>query len=146
MSNGTPISGDVAPSLLCSEICAQVVDRKLNDLIKLGEDEWPSLHSCYASTTTTTVIASPRTPNSPYASLSSTATSPLPFEIKNTKSQRQSACNNIANRLPVRSQATIHRQNHTSIAYNLSPRAASRATYNRKSTWANLNRTTWHRT
>ena len=136
-----PTTGEIRPGILCLEFIAEMVDRRLEELAKLGEDEWPIIRSCYPSTTTTTAIASPRSFFNPYASPIVTQIPPSPFEKRYPKSQRRPICNHIANRLLVRLQATIHRRSHTTIAWSLSPGAADRATYNRKRKWTNLTRT-----
>ena len=158
----TPISGCLSPDH--GLLCVELVDRRLENLITLGEDERSVLRSFYATTTATTTAATTAVPStrttlsphaspittitpplpfdiSPHASPITTAASPLPFEIRNTKRKRRPVYNNIASRLPVRSQATVHRQPHTAISRNLLPRTANRATYNRQRAWANLKST-----
>lgn len=163
----TPISGCLSPGH--GLLCVELVDRRLEDLITLGENERSVLRSFYATTAATTTAVTTAVPStrttisphaspittiipplpfdiSPHASPIGTAASPLPFRIRNTKRKRRPVCNNIASRLPVRSQATIHRRPHTTIARNLLPRTANRATYNRQRAWANLDHTPHLRT
>lgn len=139
----TPIGGCLSPGH--GLLCVELVDRRLEDLIRLGEDKWSLPRPFYTITAATTAIPSTRTTISPYTSPITTATPPLPSEKGNTKDKRRPGLNGIASRLPVRSQATIHRRPHPAIARNLLPRTANRATYNRNRPWANRNPATWLR-
>ena len=139
----TPVSGCASPRALC----AGVVDRKLNDYIELGVDEWSlPIFGCLSPATT----INPSTRVSVTPSASPTTTAPLSLPPKNRTaekqkrlySHRQEVRNSIASRLPARSQATFRRRFHTAVARNLLPRTANRATYNRNRTRANQNRCT----
>ncbi len=136
----TPVSGCLSPGLLCVE----VVDRKLNDLIALGEHIWSTPRSFLLmhsnGTAATTALPSTRVSTTPYASPITTAASSLPSSDRIVKKReriyhhRQEVRDSIASRLPARSQATTHRRPHTAIARHLAPRTANRATYNRART------------
>ena len=135
----TPISGCFSSGN--GLLCVEMVDRRFNDLIKLGEDGWSVPCSSCATTVATTVIPSPTTTISPYVPPIMTATPPpLPSEKRSIKRKRQPVRNDIASRLPVRSQATVHRRPHAAIARNLLPRTVNRVTYDRNRTWAKVNR------
>lgn len=143
----TPVSGYVSPGLLCVE----VVDRKLKDYVALGENAWSIAYSSHLmhsdsssiSTTTTTTIASTRVST---VSPTATVAPSLSFDSRVVKKRKrrhlhcQEVCDSIASRLPVRSQATIHRRLRTAIAWHLLPRTTNRATHHRTRTWANADR------
>ncbi len=143
----TPVSGYVSPGLLCVE----VVDRKLRDYVALGKNTGSIAYSSHLmhsdsssiSTTTTTLLASSRVST---VSPTATVVPPLSFDTRVAKKQkrRDLHClelrNSIASRLPVRSQATVHRRLCTAIARNLPPRTTNRATQHRTRTWANADR------
>ena len=137
----TPVSGHVSPGLLCVE----VVNRKLNDYLA-GENACSISQSSHLmhsdssilSTTTTTIIAFTRVSTvSPTAAV----VLPLSFDSRVAKKQKRrplhclELCDSIASRLPVRSQATMHRRLLTAIARNLPPRTTNRATHHRTRTW-----------
>ena len=139
----SPVSGYASPRALC----VGVVNRKLNDYIELGVDEW-SLPISDRLSPASTVIPSTRVSVTPFASPTTTAALALPPKTRVSKKQkrlfshRRGVCNSVASRLPARSQATFHRRFHTAVARKLLPRTANRATYNRNRTWARLNRST----
>ena len=135
----TPMNGSISPGH--GLLCLEVIDRKLRDLAWLGEEMWLIPRSIYTSTTTT-ASASTRASISPSASPIMTATPASLSKNRNTKSKRRPVRKSIASRLPVRSQATIHRRSQTTVTRNLLPRAANRATYNRHRTFASPNRIT----
>lgn len=119
----TPVSGCLSPGLLCVE----VVDRKLNDHIALGENLRTILSCDSDLSAATTAIASTRV----------STISPTSSDNRVSKKQKpryphcQEIRDSIASRLPARSQSTIHRRLRTAIAQHLPPRTANRATYKR---------------
>ena len=137
----SPMSGYASPR----ELCVGVVDRKLNDYIELGMDEWSLPISGHLSPVTT-ITPSTRVSVTPFASPTTTAAPSIPPRNRVAKiqerlySHRREFRNSVASRLPARSQATFHRRFHTAVARKLLPRMANRATYNRNRTWARLNR------
>ena len=139
----SPASGYASPRVLC----VAVVDRKLNDYIELGVDEWSLPISGHLSPVTT-ITPSTRVSVPPFASPTTTAAPSIPPKSRVAKKQkrlcshRRKVRNSVASRLPARSQATFHRRFHTAVARKLLPRMANRATYNRNRTWARLNRST----
>ena len=135
MSSLTPVSGCLSPYPLCVE----VVDRKLNDLIAVGEHTWSiprDVHLLHSggSVATTAIISTTVS-----IATSSTMTAALPSPSCNSAtSKRQQPCHHrrevrdsIASRLPVRSQATRHRRLRTAIAQQILPRTVNRATLSR---------------
>ena len=130
----SPASGYASPRVLC----VAVVDRKLNDYIELGVDEWSLPISGHLSPVTT-ITPSTRVSVTPFISPTTTAAPSIPPK---KYSHRREFRNSVASRLPARSQATFHRRFHTAVARKPLPRMANRATYNRNRTWARLNRST----
>ena len=146
-SSLTPVSGCVSPGL--GLLCVEAVDRKLKDLIAVGEWSIPrNVHlvrlDSQNDSRTTTAIVSARV--SIATSPTIAAASPLSFsnaatsKHKQLHHHRQEIRDSIASRLPVRSQATIHRRLHTAIARRLLPRNANRVTLSRCRHWANPKR------
>lgn len=147
----TPVSGCISPALLCFEIVLEIVDRRLNDLIALGEDT-RSISCSFDPILSATTTAIPSTRLSITTSPTTIAAPSLPSsnradgKRKRLYHHRQEVPNSIASRLPARSQATIHRRFSTAIARHLPPRIANPATYNRSSKWINRNPNTGYRT
>ena len=135
----TPVSGYIPPGLLCVE----VVDRKLNDLIAVREHTWslpPYVHLMHSdgSDISVATTAIPSTRVSIATSSTITSASPSPSSDSATRKRkrlyphRQEVRNSIASRLPVRSEATIHRRLPTAVSQRLLPRTVNQATFSRK--------------
>ena len=123
-------------------LCVEMIDRKLNDFIKLDENRriW-SIHRycCDEDNNSTSTIVS-----STITTTSRTSSSLLSIDLRSFKKRKrchEQARNSIVNRLSIRSSATIHRLLRQSIERRLSSRTANSATRNRESRFANHLRT-----
>lgn len=143
----TPVSGCVSSGLLCIE----VVDRKLNDLIAMGEHTWSVprfvhlIHSDGSDiSVATTAIASTRLSVVTSSTMTAAPPSPSSNSAINKRKQlyhhRQEVRDSIASHLPVRSRAIIHRRLHAAITRHLLPRAINKVTFSRVRHWANPKR------
>ena len=143
-SSLTPVSGDM-PSY---PLCVEIVDRKIIDYIASRNDSPSSFHKAKfngsdLSAVTTTVPCSRRS-RSPPVNTTVPCSPPSGNRVTKRPKRRhvQEFFESIASRLPARSKATIHRRPHASIAQNLVPRKANRATSNRLRVQAKSNRHT----
>lgn len=118
-----------------SPLCVEMVDRKLNDFIATGMHSsvdrfyvtFSGGDSDAASTITMATLSTTTAASQSPVSIPATQHRKI-AKYKRFQSQGREG---IANRLPVRSQATMHRLYHTPIGQHLRPRAANPATRQR---------------